>query len=92
MKTRLSAAIVIIVAQTAAAQAQNCLSQSDTGNTKCMAGVLYRCACSQIVGSTICSWNNSATGCSSMSRNETALWTPIVDRIEIDLQNMTTGD
>lgn len=72
-----SAAIVIVVAQTTVAHAQNCLSQGDTGKTKCMAGVLYRCACSQIVGSTICSWNNAATACSPVSAESDALPTPI---------------
>lgn len=59
--------VVVILAQATAAHAQSCLSQGDAGRTKCMAGVLYRCVCSQIVGSSICSWNNAATGCSLIS-------------------------
>jgi hypothetical protein len=64
MKTFLLAACLAIAGPTIS-QAANCLSSADAGATTCMAGVLYRCVCSQIVNMSVCAWNNTATGCSS---------------------------
>lgn len=71
---------IVLVASTTSAHAQNCLSQSDAGNTKCITGVLYRCACSQIVGSTLCAWNNAATACSSVLDDRAASKTAEFDQ------------
>lgn len=81
MRKLLSAAIVLIAATTTMAHAQNCVSQSDAGNTKCVTGVLYRCACSQSLGSTLCSWNNAATACSSVSDDRAVSKTATSDSI-----------
>lgn len=64
----LTAAIVIAAS---AAAAQDCRSTSDSGATRCVAGVLYRCACTRGIGATTCTWDNAAALCSALSaRNE----------------------
>ncbi|WP_159727999.1 hypothetical protein [Methylosinus sp. Ce-a6] len=60
----LAAAIVIA---TSAASAQDCRSTSDSGATRCVAGVLYRCTCTRGIGATTCTWDNAAALCSAIS-------------------------
>lgn len=60
----LAAAIVIA---TSAASAQDCRSASDSGATRCVQGVLYRCTCTRGIGATICAWDNAAALCSAIS-------------------------
>jgi hypothetical protein len=55
----------LVVAGPTISRAANCLSSADAGATTCMAGVLYRCVCSQVVNMSVCAWNNTARGCSS---------------------------
>ncbi|MBG0812223.1 hypothetical protein IY145_23030 [Methylosinus sp. H3A] len=64
MRRSLTAAIVIAAS---AAAAQDCRSTSDSGATRCVAGVLYRCSCMRGVGATTCTWNNAAALCSAIS-------------------------
>lgn len=82
-------ATLIVVAQTTAANGQSCISQGDAGNTRCLAGMLYRCSCSQIVGSSLCSWNNSGRGCSSISSGDDA---PDLSRSGVSSKRMTCLD
>jgi hypothetical protein len=65
--TRLSAAVAAALLATSVALAQDCRTRADAGATKCLAGVLYRCACSTVVGSTVCTWDNAASECSAIS-------------------------
>ncbi|PWB93663.1 MULTISPECIES: hypothetical protein [Methylosinus] len=62
--TRLSAAMLIAAT---AASAQDCRSTSDSGATRCISGVLYRCTCTRGVGATTCTWDNAAALCSALS-------------------------
>lgn len=62
--TRLSAAMLIAAT---AASAQDCRSTSDSGATRCISGVLYRCSCTRGVGATTCAWDNAAALCSALS-------------------------
>ncbi|WP_036291715.1 hypothetical protein [Methylosinus sp. PW1] len=62
----LTAAIVIAAS---AAAAQDCRSTSDSGATRCVAGVLYRCTCTRGIGATTCTWDNAAALCSALSGN-----------------------
>jgi hypothetical protein len=61
---RLSAAIVVV---TTTASAQDCRSTSDSGATRCVSGVLYRCTCTRGIGATTCTWDNAAALCSAIS-------------------------
>ncbi|WP_024880648.1 hypothetical protein [Methylosinus sp. LW3] len=62
----LTAAIVIAAS---AAAAQDCRSTNDSGATRCVAGVLYRCTCTRGIGATTCTWDNAAALCSALSAN-----------------------
>lgn len=59
------AAAVLVIAATSARA--DCRSSNDQGATRCVAGVLYRCACTRSVGATSCSWDNAAADCSAIS-------------------------
>ncbi|BBU61839.1 hypothetical protein MSC49_17740 [Methylosinus sp. C49] len=63
----LTAAIVIAAS---AAAAQDCRSTSDSGATRCVAGVLYRCTCTRGIGATTCTWDNAAALCSALSAHD----------------------
>ncbi|WP_018266291.1 hypothetical protein [Methylosinus sp. LW4] len=65
----LTAAIVIAAS---AAAAQDCRSTSDSGATRCVAGVLYRCTCTRGIGATTCTWDNAAALCSALSAHDAA--------------------
>jgi len=64
MRRSLTAAIAIAAS---AAFAQDCRSTGDSGATRCVAGVLYRCSCMRGVGATTCTWDNAAALCSAIS-------------------------
>ena len=64
MRRSLTAAILIAAS---AAAAQDCRSTSDSGATRCVAGVLYRCTCMRGIGATTCTWDNAAALCSAIS-------------------------
>lgn len=64
---RLLAAIVFAIPAASAASEPSCRQNGDSGKALCVAGVLYRCACRQVSGSTVCSWDNAASACSALS-------------------------
>ncbi|CAN2533576.1 hypothetical+protein [Methylocapsa aurea] len=63
----LTAAIAIAASAAAAAAAQDCRSTNDSGATRCVSGVLYRCTCTRGIGATTCTWDNAAALCSAIS-------------------------
>jgi hypothetical protein len=62
--------IVIIAISGSSSAEQSCRQNADTGKAICVGGVLYRCACRDVSGSTLCSWNNAASACSALSSRE----------------------
>jgi hypothetical protein len=67
MKGFLAAVVILVISGASAVAEPSCRQSDDSGKAVCVAGVLYRCACRDVSGATVCSWDNAASACSALS-------------------------
>ncbi|HEY8262289.1 MAG TPA: hypothetical protein VIG55_13835 [Methylosinus sp.] len=67
MKGFLAAVVILVIPGASAVAEPSCRQSDDSGKAVCVAGVLYRCACRDVSGATVCSWDNAASACSALS-------------------------
>lgn len=72
MKKIIAAILILAAPATTAAAEPSCRQDDDTGKSLCVAGVLFRCACREISGATVCSWDNAASACSALTATDGA--------------------
>jgi hypothetical protein len=82
MKKFIAAMLILTASATTAAAEPRCRQGDDTGKSLCVAGVLYRCACREVAGATVCSWNNAASACSALTATESDAPRHVVGRVD----------